>query len=89
MVLGVLVGVTPIPLPGETIRRRSTAGCPHPRHKLRAIQFNVGIGRLPEDLFGEHQTVLIAHCHYDVTPLQSRIATHDVTRFPVLDAADH
>ena len=57
--------------------------------ELRAVQLDVGLKGLTEDLFGAHQTVVIADCHHDVAPLQPGVATHDVTRFPVLDAADH
>ena len=49
----------------------------------------MGIEGLAENLFGAHQSVVIADGNHNVPPLQPHVAAGDVARRSMLDAADY
>src|SRR5512142_2690937 len=57
--------------------------------ELRAIQLDMSLQRLAENLFGALQAVLFAYGDHNVSPLQPRVAAANVARFPVLNPADY
>ena len=50
--------------------------------ELGAVQLDVGLEGLAEDLFGAHQAVVIADGHHDVAPLKPGVAAGDLARRP-------